>query len=273
MIVMQRCWYLTVRDCGPAGFLAEANYTDTTNDQTLMLEIERRTLLIKRAVLEVHRGQPGAPASATLSSLEGVTAHFGCGQQLRQALADNPDLLDMAAQAVSAVIQAEAFFYQERGFASEVIYDDYWDEVYKNTCVYYSNLDRVEQRFNEYIKEQRRGLNLFHRYLLTAVEETAGASLNIRGHLMDSYHEMALTLKLNPAYQVSEASATMLRCPAPVCREALTMVDTIKGTPLTTANRKRYNSTLGGASGCTHIGHLVLEAAHALEIFNRTKDD
>lgn len=271
MTAVQRCWYLTVRDRGPAGFLAEANYADTTTDQGLILEIERKTLVIKSAVLEVRRGQPVAPASAPVSALEGITAYFGSGRQLRQALSGTPALLDMATQTVSAVIQAEAFFYQERGFASGASYDDFWDETYKNACVYYSNLDRVGQRFNEYIKDQRRGSNLFHRYLLTAIDEISGESAEIRGHLMDSYHEMSIALQLDPAFQVSKASATMLRCPDPVCREALERLDSLKGTPLTTADMRRYHTTLGGASGCTHIDHLVQEAASTLDLYKNMK--
>lgn len=271
MIATQRCWYTTVRDIGPAVFLAEANYTDTTTDQSLILEVERKTLMIKSAVLEVRRGHPGAPASAPVSALEGITAYFGSGRQLRQALAGTPDVLDMAIQAVSAVIQAEAFFYKERGFASAVIYDDFWDEVAKDSCVFYSNLDRVTHRFAEYIKDQRRGSNLFHRYLLTAIEEIPGGSSEIRGHLMDSYHEMSIALQLDQAFQVSKASAVMLRCPDSVCREALERLDRIKGMFLNTADMKRYQTTFGGASGCTHIALLVQEAAYTLDIYKNLK--
>ena len=271
MTAAQRCWYITLRDHGPAGFLAEANYTDTTADQSLILEIERKTLLIKSAVLEVHRGQSGAPASQTISNLEGITAYFGSGRQLRQALGGNSALLDMAVQAVSTVIQGEAFFCQERGFASLEAYDDYWDKIAKDSCVYYSNLDRLSHRFNDYIENQRRGSNLFHRYLLTAIETNSGESTEIRSHLLDSYHEMSIALQLESGFRVSNVSAAMLRCPDSVCCEALERLDRLKGTLLTTADMKRYRTDFGGASGCTHIAHLVQEAAYTLDIFKNMK--
>lgn len=266
MTVMQRCWYLTVRDCGAAGLLAEANYADTITDQSLILEIERKTLEIKSAVHEVHRGQPGAAAVTPISALVGIPAYFGSGKKLRQALAETPALWEMASQTITAVIQAEAFFYQERGFTSGDMYDDFWNKTYQNACAYYSNLDRVQQRFMEYIKDQRRGSNLFQRYLLTALD-IAGEEMEIRGHLLDSYHEMNLVLQIDQALLIREAAGTMLRCPDPVCREALPRVDSLKGTPLTTADLKRYLITCGGASGCTHISHLVQEAAITLDIY------
>lgn len=268
---MQRCWYMTVRDRGPAGFLAEANYADTLIDQTLILEIERKTLVIKSAVLEVHRGQPGATASAPVPALVGITAYFGSGKQLRQALAADPVLIDMASQTFTAVIQAEVFFYQERGFATAENYEDYWDQTSKNSCVYYSNLDRLGQRFMDYVKDQERGSNLFHRYLLTAIEDVPGENLEIRAHLMDSYHEMSIVLQLDQVLQIRQASATMLRCPDPVCREALARFDGLKGLTLTAAEMRRYQSICGGASGCTHITHLVQEAAYTLDKYKSNK--
>lgn len=266
MTVMKRCWYLTVRDRGAAGFLAEANYADTLMDQSLILEIDRKALEIKNAVLEVHRGQPGAAATAPVPALVGIPAYFGSGKKLRQALAEAPALMDMASQAFTAVIQAEAFFYQERGFVSAEAYDDFWDEVSLNSCAYYSNLNRIQQRFMEYIKDQRRGSNLFHRYVVTALDFVEEEP-ELRGHLLDSYHEMSLLLQLDQALIIREATGTMLRCPDPVCREALVRIDSLKGTPLTTAELKRYQTICGGASGCTHISHLVQEAALTLDIY------
>ena len=134
MTVMQRCWYLTVRDHGAAGFVAEANYADTLTDQSLILEIERKTLEINSAVLEVHRGQPGAAAAEPVSALVGIPAYFGSGKRLRQALGEAPAIMDMASQIFTTVIQAESFFYQERGFASAEVYDDFWDKISLNSC-------------------------------------------------------------------------------------------------------------------------------------------
>lgn len=271
MTVMQRCWYITVRDRGAAGFLAEANYADTLMDQSLMLEIERRTLEIKSAVLEVHRGQPGAAAVTAVPALVGIPAYFGSGKKLRQALAESPALLNMAAQTITAVIQAEAFFFRERGFTSADMYDDFWDTTYQNACVYFSNLDRVQRRFMEYIKDQQRGSNLFHRYLLTALDITEKKP-EIRSHLLDSFHEMSLVLQLDQALIIREAVGAMLRCPDYVCLEALQRIDSLKGMPLTTTDLKQYHMTCGEASGCTHISHLVQEAAFTLDIYiNKTK--
>lgn len=269
MTVMQRCWYLTVRDRGAAGFVAEANYADTLLDQSLILEIERKTLEIKNAVLEVHRGQPGAAAVTPVSSLVGIPAYFGSGKNIRQALAETSVLLDMASQAFTAVIQAEVFFYQERGFASADVYDNFWEKTSRNSCVYYSNLDRLQQRFMEYVKDQRRGSNLFHRYLLTALDLTE-EKMEIRGHLLDSYHEMSLVLQLDQDSVIRKATGTMLRCPDPVCREALPRLDSLEGTPLSTTDSKRYITTCGGPSGCTHISHLVQEAASTLDIYKKS---
>ena len=192
MTVMQRHWYLTVRDCGVAGLLAEANYADTLTDQSLILEIGLATLEIKNAVMEVHRGQPGVAAVTPVSKLVGIPANFGSGKKLRQALAETPDLLDMASQAISAVIQAEAFFYHKRGFSSDEIYE-IWDKVFQNSCVYHSNKDRLQQRFWEYIEDQQRGSNLFHRCQFTSLD-IEEEKLEVRSHLLDSYQEISLVL-------------------------------------------------------------------------------
>ncbi|MDA8233433.1 MAG: DUF2889 domain-containing protein [Clostridia bacterium] len=269
MVVMQRCWYLHVRDCGPEGFLAEANYTDTFIDQSLILEVERKTLVIKSAQLEVRRGKPEV-ASASVGNLVGITAYFGSGRKLREALGAAPALLDMASQALTAVIQAEIFFYQERGFATAAEYEDFWDKTYQNACVLYSNLDRVEQRFMDYVKDHQPGRNLFHRYLTTSLD-ISGEKSQICGHLMDSFHEMTLSLNLDQDYQIQKASASMLRCPDAVCREALARVPGLEGMDLTTGELKRYHEKCGGSTGCTHIGQLVQEAAYTLDIYQKNK--
>lgn len=265
MTVMQRRWYLTVRDHGAAGLLAEANYADTLTDRSLILEIELKTLEIKSAVLEVHRGQPGTAAVTPVTKLVGIPAYFGSGKKLRQALAETPVLLEMASQAISAVIQSEAFFYHKRGFSSDEIYE-IWDKNFQNSCVYHSNLDRLQQRFWEYIEDQQRGSSLFHRHQFTSLD-IEEEKLEVRSHLHDSYQEISLVLQLDQGLLIQKAAGTMLRCPDPLCREALRRIDSLKGTPLVAAGLKHYQTTCGGTSGCTHISHLVLEAAITLDIY------
>lgn len=266
MTVIQRCWYLTVRDRGTFGLLAEANYVDTTIDRSLILEIERKTLVIKNAVLEVHRGQTEAAAVTRVFALEGIPAYFGSGKKLRLALAETPAVLEMATQAVTAVIQAESFFYQERGFSSVKEYLDQWDISYQNTCVRYSNLDKCRQRSSEDFKEQEGRSNLYHRYLHTAID-ISGEKPEIRGHLLDSYHEMSLVLQLDRTFLIEKALGTMLRCPNPICREALLRISSLKGLSMATTNPKKYKKICGGGSGCTHFTNLVQEAALTMDIY------
>jgi len=93
----------------------------------------------------------------------------------------------------------------------------------------------------------------------------------IRGHLLDSYHEMSLVLQLDQSLLIRKALGKMLRCPDSVCREALPRINGLEGTSLATTDSKRYQSICGGSSGCAHISHLVQEAALTLDIYQKSK--
>ncbi len=269
MTVMQRCWYISVHDHDQEGFLAETKYTDTFSDLTLFLEVERKTLLIKKAFLEVYRGDTGEIgeiAKAPIASLEGITAYFGSGKQLRKALGDHPILLDMAGNALTAVIQSEVFFYRERGFSSAAVYDDFWDNKYKNSCVYYSNLDRIQNRFMDTVKGYKPQRVLFHRFLLTALE-VSGEKAQIKGHLMDTFHEMTLALKLDKGFRIEDISAHMLRCPDRVCLEGIANLNGLKDMALNSEALRRYNINCNREASCTHMAQLVQEAAYTLDLY------
>lgn len=263
---MQRCWYISVHDQGQAGFLAEAKYIDTLSDVILCLEVERKTLMIKKAFLEVYRGDPGEFATAPLASLEGITAYFGSGKQLRQDLGDYPALLVMAIHAVTAVIQAEVAFYRERGFSSASDYDDFWDEKYKNSCVYYSNLDRVRNRFMDHIAKYKFGRVLFHRLLLTSLE-VSGEKSKVHGHLMDTFHEMKLAIEMDEGYKIKKVSGDIIRCPDLVCLDALTNLEGLRDLELNSEELKRYQRICDRKASCTHMVQLVQEAVFTLDIY------
>ncbi len=269
-LVYTRNWYVTVRWPGRRGDLrVESNFADTSCERSALLEIAPETLRIRRASWEEYRSQDGRPDPAPhmVEGLSGVEAFFHCGKEIHAALPDDPggDVADLFKEAVKVVIQAEALFLQERGFAGVEAYAEHLIPKYVyGGCFFGSHSERTPYIVRDKFAFHHRKDNLFTRYRSLSVYRDEGR-YRVIGTINDSYHEMQIALAARAEdFSITEASAALIRGPERVCPGATAVFDRLPGLYLTPAGKKDCLRATGSGDGCAHLADLVGEAVRAV---------
>lgn len=293
-VLFNRQWLSSVKKL-PERLEVVTHYLDTEREMSARMSVNPRTFEILNAAVETCRVAPGAggsPGAREIPELAGVSAYFEAGRELRKARWQNELEQSLCAENVRAVIQAETFLLPERGFASAEAYEDYWRENYRNSCRYYSNLDRVKRTWMEHIAGQRRTDTLYvrsHGYHLYAFAGPPDGSppfngpggaaalfpsgregYLLTGSFSDSFHELGLVLLLNGEdFTVVSAWAGMLRGPDAVCCEGMAEAASLKGKKFSPPPaKKEIAALLGGENGCVHLIDVAHNLAETLALGN-----
>ncbi|WP_156896785.1 DUF2889 domain-containing protein [Desulfovirgula thermocuniculi] len=260
--IFNRQWTCVVKRL--SGVLeAETHYLDTAREMSVRLTVEPRTFAILKATSETCRSPEGRERcrAREIPELAGVTAYFEASKELHRVRWESELERLLIAESIRGVIQAETFLLPERGFASAKAYDEYWEQMYRNSCRYYSNLERVRRRWMEHVAEQERFGLLYARHYALSVYGAGGGSsrLLLTGAFGDSFHELNLVLEVAwPGGSVVSASARMLRGPDEVCREGMELASGLVSRQLTALRgKKEVAALLGGQNGCVHLIDLA----------------
>lgn len=264
-------------------------FQETSGEDRLKLELYIKDFTVKSAVLERPRSSQGTIQPLSLLFLHGRSIYLKEARNLKKAMlewgetrpcanngaaAPAPSLperehyADLLLELIADALQAEVFILAERGFPSVAEYDRYFNEMYGDMCVLYSELrGRIPEY--AYTQGQQRSDSLFSRHSSIFIFR----DLTIHGHLSDSFHEMALSLSVSPSskppYRINMAEGNFLRFPNPVCGKAACKLQELAGVHLHPENKKKILSVLTGPGGCSHMGDLALEAAKALRELNK----
>jgi hypothetical protein len=266
--IFQRNWHSFVRMEDEQSLLSEVTYCGTDREVCARLIINPNTFIVKKAVWEVYR----TPEEAGFRTLDipgmvGIEAYFGSGGNLRKALQPLQDSFagELFAEAVRAIIQAETFLLNERGFTPES-YEQFWIDFYKDTCCFFSNLDRVSLGWYEYIGYCTRGGSLFNR-MKSQILTLHDNSYFLSGHLNDSFHGIAIDLELEKDTRcVKNARGSLLRIPDPVCKEAEGFMRQLEGKTLAGLKKKEIAHLLGASNACVHMIDLVFDGQETLTL-------
>ncbi|MEW6424611.1 MAG: DUF2889 domain-containing protein [Bacillota bacterium] len=279
--LFNRQWLCAVKKL-PEGVRAQTHYLDTKREMSVQMLVDPHTFAIREAIVETYRAPGGREfcKSREIPELVGVVAYFEAGRDLRKIAWENELEQNLFAENIRAVIQAETYLIKERGYASAKDYDDYWREMYRNTCRYYSNLEKVKKTWLEHIADQERFSNLYcrcHSYTLYSPERSPenhssgnpSGGFVLTGTFHDSFHELSLVLKLNGGGSViAGARAQMLRGPDDVCKEGMTEAVHLIGKPLAPApGKKEIAALLGGQNGCVHLIDLAYNLGQTLKYY------
>lgn len=267
--LFNRQWTCTVKKL-PEGLQAETHYLDTTQEMSVQMIVEPHTFAVIRASAEVYRSPKGKEycKAREVSELAGVIAYFDASKKLRQIKWENDLEQFLFAESIRGIIQAETFLLPERGFASDAAYEEYWRQMYRNSCRYYSNLDQVKRLWLEHVAEQKRFGHLFARHyshtVFTAKDKPS--QLILTGAFNDSFHELNLVIELNNTNDtVVAAYARMLRGPDDVCYEGMKETVNLTYKPLMFLQEKReLANLLGGQNGCVHLIDLAYSLVQTL---------
>lgn len=267
-LIYQRFWHSQVTRIKPEKVISITNFLDTHSEIRTVLEVGVHDLIISDALVETYRQYNNKLIEplAFRPAIQGIKAYFGSGRPIKEAMSSHPQLIEPVLENIMALIQGEAYLYPEMGFETAQAYDDYWDKEFKGTCKFYSNLDKATERFMDNIQPAHRPTFLFGRYRNVAIFVLGSATFQVNINFSDSFHEMAINFTCQGSkYRVTEITGWMLRCPDPVCQQALLDLKGIIGCELAESREKDILNRTGGVQGCTHIGLMMVDAARALQ--------
>ncbi len=289
----------------------ELYFQEASREDRLRVELFIKDFTIKNAILERPRSYGATISPLSLSFLQGRSIYFKEGRNLKKAMlewgetesfpsaaggatpygdvgrlegftptpADREHFADLFLELIANVIQVEVYILEERGIFSLQEYDRFFNEMYGDMCVLYSELrGRVPEY--AYTQGQQRSDSLFSRHRSIFVFKELGTgdrhtNFSIHANLCDSFHEMALYLSVSPAstppYHIERAGGNFLRFPDPTCAKGTARLQELTGVHLLPENKKAILSALTGPRGCSHMGDLAVEAARTLQELERSK--
>ncbi|HBV96121.1 MAG: hypothetical protein JL50_05785 [Peptococcaceae bacterium BICA1-7] len=255
MLALRHChWHTSVQVSGPESIIGVTTCVSTGKECSASLLVNKKSFSIEKARWEIYRG-PDGPVSMDIEGLKGVEAYMGSGAALRSALSgcSAAEALPLMTETVRGIIQAETFLFRERGFKDSQSYDEYWNSMYAGSCRYYSNLDRVTTRWEDYIAGQERFGSLYNKFKTVSVSRDGGA-LHAAASMSDSFHEVGIDARLDLKTGVlTEARCRLLRGPDQVCCEAAEFSSNLLGKCIASLSKKEMAAALAGGSGCVHI--------------------
>lgn len=160
-------------------------------------------------------------------------------------------------QCINGVIQAETYFYRERGFKDKEEYNQYWDRLEENGCRMYSHPAAEDLRWMDYVPQIQRQQYLFHR-LKSAEIFRNGGSIVCKGTLTDSYHEIAMKLVCaGNCGTIQQAEIMYYRAPGKACFDNRKLAQYLLGKNLYVMNSMEAVGIVGRSEGCYHLVELL----------------
>jgi len=262
--LVQRHWFTNVRQVKSGGELdAQTVYCGTDGEICTCLTVDPVSLKIKKATLEEYVPRVRI---IEIHKLHGIEAYLNCGPQLRSGLDGYGDFTrTLFAETVRGIIQAETFIWKERGFPSPAEYSQHWEDFYRGSCYYYSNLEQISQKWDEYTSCNR-SPNLFNRFKHLSVNEEPGPVYRVNMELSDSFHEISVNLTTDHNFKVIRANGNILRSPDKICRNTTTTLKNLIELNLIRLNKKQVASLLGKGNGCVHLIDIVYDVVETMKI-------
>lgn len=266
--LLQRHWLTSVRKKDEQSIIALTDYMDNHIERRAGIEVEMSSLKITDAWLK-RLGRAGNMAEETIyiDSLKGVDAYLGSGRQMKAALQNAGDELERALfnDCVIGVVQAETFFFHQRGYPDAEAYNSFWENAYAGSCRYYSNLELVQSSWTDFIGASPRQADLFSRSKSQQLMQDQQGNQIIVGSLVDTFHQMASRLEIDAAGTVIEAFGQVLRAPDQVCRPAADLMKNLVGVSLSGKSKKEIAGLMGAGQGCIHLIDLVYDSVQTLK--------
>jgi hypothetical protein len=206
--------------------------------------------------------------SKELPDLIGLDAYIYSGKQVRQAVGEemNGIPLELMIECIRGVGQAEAFVIPERGFPILKDFDDYCQMIGKDSCRYYSNLDKIAMRWTEYMGEHSfsRNKGLFDRHKNYQIFSKPDGSFWSTAGFTDTFHEIMLLTSFTQDGLVADCTGNFMRGPDKICFENVMLLSDLVGANLTALNKRDLAGLVGGPLGCTHLYEMLWDLGRAM---------
>jgi hypothetical protein len=268
-----RAWYIsncfsTARKISSHELLAESTFISTEFEVSASLIVDINSFLIKEAKWNIFRSPCGTLNGVKdIPELKGKLAYIKAGRDLRQAVSQDASGLAgrMMVECLKAIIQAEAFVLDARGYESTHDYENYCDKIHLNRCRYYSNLDRVSRkRFEQISIYYERESNFFSRITSCKVYRHEGGGWTATVSFSDSFHELNVNVINNDEGIVIDCTGNYLRAPDFICFECSDLLNKLKGINIAKLNNDDIRKMVGCSDGCNHLVDVVFELSKAI---------
>lgn len=251
--------------------LAECTLLSNEAEAVAWIDVSVKTLKIMRAGWANYRSQSYAAGIFDLPDLIGVEAYITGGPVLKKVFGA-PGLeipYELISECFRGVLQAETFFFLERGFQSARQYDDFCEQNSIGACRYYSHLDQTEKHWTEWVDTIERSYNLFNRSKTVTIQEKQTLR-EINASFMDSFHHLGVQMEIDQGGHVKQANGNFVTAPDPICYRNNEHIEKLIGKNLAQMSKKEIAVLAGGAEGCNHLVDLIYEIKkHLLTIINR----
>lgn len=263
-VLYNRSLFCTVKRLHQGDILAETSLVGTDCEAVAGIRADLKTYHVKWAGWEIFRSPGGTlDGSGEVDGIVGKEAYFNIGGELRKELGDAFGGVpgELLSECVRGLIQAETFIQVERGYPTPQSYDAYWKEFYKDSCRYYSNLDRISEEWHDYVGDAARRGNLYNKNKCCTVYLRSDGGYTSTGTFMDSFHEMGVVLYLSPDGIAIDCAGNFLRAPDRVCFENAEHLPRLMGKKVPGLSKKDIAATAGGPQGCVHLVDILYDLA------------
>lgn len=249
------------------GLQAECTLLNNDTEAVAWVYTDINQLKIKRAGWALYRSSENKPGIYELPELIGVEAYITGGPALKKFLGAPAQELprELIAECFRGILQAETFFFMERGYQSGREYDDFCEANSSGACRYYSHLDQTEKQWTEWVETTERSYNLFNRSKTVTVQQQQSDFI-LTASFIDSFHHLGISMKLNGKGIVQKASVDYISAPDKICYANTEHLPKFIGTKLAGMTKKEIAVLTGGAEGCTHLVDLIYEIKKALAV-------
>jgi hypothetical protein len=101
---------------------------------------------------------------------------------------------------------------------------------------------------------------LFNRSISVNVRSDDARNVTIEGILIDSHHELCLTINIDAETNtIVSAEGELRRAPFEDCKQTQLRINNLAGINLILNAGKQIRAAVGGKNGCTHLTELSLE--------------
>ncbi|MDR1733164.1 MAG: DUF2889 domain-containing protein [Synergistaceae bacterium] len=253
---------LSVHDEGENALRADCVLLEPDREISAWIRVGVPDLRIRDAGWEIYRLPGEKYAFGRIPELKGVKAYLNAGPELSAALvplAGHP-CRPLILECVRGVIQSDCFIFRELGYASEQDYDRGFAELYKNSCLSYSNADEWEPR--ERFFPRRKGV-VFTRVISVLVEdEPDGYRLAVG--FRDTHQQLNARLRTDRSGTVLDAEGNFTLYPDVLCTKTMALIKNLAGLRLAGMSKGKLGAIVGGPSGCDHLLSMLYRAGETL---------
>lgn len=226
-----------------------------------------KTLQIQQAAWALYRSDDRELGVFELPQLIGVEAYLNAGPILKSVLGGPGQEMPRAlvADCFRVMVQAETFFFEERGYKTAEKYVEFWHQNYAGLCRYYSHFEQIDKHWPAWLANTKRSYNLFNRSKTITIQRQL-LDFIITASFIDSFHHVHLEIRLDQFGQVQTASGNFINAPHKNCHENTEHLSKIIGLNLPALSKREIAALVGGPDGCTHLLELIGDAASALAV-------